>query len=134
MCFVSISMSSVCLREVTYNLKRCKMVAAVLIVLPLLFLACGECAEHPHAVLQRVVEALEKLVGFYKASYTDMNLDGVYGLKVLEGLTHFHFKSFFFFSTFRFTSLSVQSLENFRYMYAACFQKSCSCIPIKAVC
>lgn len=32
-----------------------------------------------------VIEALEKLVVFYKNSYQDFNVDGLFGLRVVEG-------------------------------------------------
>ena len=36
--------------------------------------------------LQDVLLALEKMVSYYKDTHRDMNLDGIYGLRVLEGM------------------------------------------------
>lgn len=44
-------------------------------------------------VLEDVVSAIEKGIDFYASSYKDMNIDGIFGLRVLEGLichTHTH--------------------------------------------
>ena len=59
---------------------------AVYILLPLLFTSSGCHAQDVHAILLKVVNAIERLIGYYKAGYQNMNLDGLYGLKVLEGL------------------------------------------------
>ena len=37
----------------------------------------------------RVLNALEKVVGFFAQSYQDINLDGVFGLRVAEGKLSF---------------------------------------------
>lgn len=39
----------------------------------------------PRASLEGVVYALERLVGYYKNNYKQINLDGLYGLRTLEG-------------------------------------------------
>lgn len=58
----------------------------------------GESDEHAAVSLatqslERVFKALEKLIAFYKRQYKNMILDGVYGLRVLEGkLTLFKLK------------------------------------------
>ena len=35
--------------------------------------------------LDDVLKALEKMVAFYNVTHREMNLDGIYGLRVLEG-------------------------------------------------
>lgn len=37
------------------------------------------------ADLDTVVEAIRKLINYYHSSYNHMNLDGIYGLRLLEG-------------------------------------------------
>ncbi|ELT95036.1 hypothetical protein CAPTEDRAFT_225617 [Capitella teleta] len=44
----------------------------------------GTTMEHT-AYLERLLQCLEKVVAYYKQNYADMNLDGIYGLRVLEG-------------------------------------------------
>ena len=39
--------------------------------------------------LQDVLLALKKMVSYYKETHRDMNLDGIYGLRVLEGKQKF---------------------------------------------
>ena len=39
----------------------------------------------PQPTIENVLTALEKMLTFYQNSYKDMNLDGMYGLRVLEG-------------------------------------------------
>lgn len=36
-------------------------------------------------LLQNVLGALEKMVHYYKENYMDLNIDGLFGLRVLEG-------------------------------------------------
>ena len=39
--------------------------------------------------LQDVLLALKRMVSYYKDTHRDMNLDGIYGLRVLEGRSMF---------------------------------------------
>ncbi|XP_076464882.1 uncharacterized protein LOC143296714 [Babylonia areolata] len=55
------------------------------VLLPLFFISSHGDAQTSQAVLLSVVDAIEKLVGFYKANYNDLNLDGLFGLRVMEG-------------------------------------------------
>ena len=79
-------------RDVTLLLDS-KMAAAVavIVLLSLSFSARPGCAQDTNAMLSKVVEAIEKLINFYKASFQNMNLDGIYGLKVIEGLHISHY-------------------------------------------
>ena len=38
-----------------------------------------------HVTLSKLLTAIEKLVGYYADNYQVMNLDGIFGLRVLEG-------------------------------------------------
>ena len=49
-------------------------------------LCVGDTTEH----LKRAVSAIEKLVRYYNDHYLELNLDGIYGLRVLEGETSLH--------------------------------------------
>ncbi|KAL8589752.1 hypothetical protein ACOMHN_027260 [Nucella lapillus] len=63
------------------------MVATVVcvVLLPLLFIPSDGNVQSSHTVLLSVIDAIERLIGFYKASYKYLNLDGFFGLKVVEG-------------------------------------------------
>lgn len=49
----------------------------------LCFILLSNCNEDK--VLEDVLAAVEKAVMFYNKSYTDMNIDGIFGLRMLEG-------------------------------------------------
>ena len=68
--------------------------STAVILLPLLFTVCTCTSQDNNALLLKVVGAIEKLVGFFKADYDNLNLDGVFGLKLLEGG---HWQTFLFF-------------------------------------
>ena len=36
--------------------------------------------------LQSVLQAVEKIIDFYERDYKNLNVDGLYGLRVLEGI------------------------------------------------
>ncbi|CAI9729817.1 Hypothetical predicted protein [Octopus vulgaris] len=44
-----------------------------------------DCGTATRASLENVVYSLEKLVGYYRLNYKRINLDGLYGLRILEG-------------------------------------------------
>ena len=58
---------------------------AVIVLLPLFFTSAGCRTQDVHAILLKVVDAVEKLIKFYRTSYQSLNLDGLFGLKVIEG-------------------------------------------------
>ena len=58
---------------------------AVIVLLPLFFASAGCRTQDVHAILLKVVDAIEKLIKFYRTSYQNLNLDGLFGLKVIEG-------------------------------------------------
>lgn len=62
-----------------------KMAAAKAVVFLFVFSSVCYCHDNS-ALLHKVMEAVEKLLGFYEANYQFLNLDGLYGLKVLEGV------------------------------------------------
>ena len=37
--------------------------------------------------MEVVLAAVEKAIGFYSKSYAAMNIDGIFGLRVIEGIT-----------------------------------------------
>jgi hypothetical protein len=41
--------------------------------------------DHHSAYLDQLLHCLEKVVAYYKVNYASMNLDGIYGLRILEG-------------------------------------------------
>ena len=61
------------------------MSAAVLTLV--IFSACafGSISCQNDNLLQTLLSTLEKLVNFYQNSYKGMNLDGIFGLRTLEG-------------------------------------------------
>lgn len=59
--------------------------AAVIVLLSLLSASVVGQSRDTNASLLSVVGALEKLLAFYKSEYHHMNLDGIFGLKVVEG-------------------------------------------------
>lgn len=59
---------------------------AVIVLLPLFFTSTGCHMQDAHALLLKVTGAIEKLISFYKESYQNLNLDGLFGLKVIEGM------------------------------------------------
>lgn len=63
---------------------------AVIVLLPLFFTSSDCHAQDVHAILLKVVDAVEKLISFYKTSYQNLNLDGLFGLKVVEGMAAFN--------------------------------------------
>ena len=61
------------------------MSAAVLTFVILGVCAFGTISSHDGLILQKLLSTLEKLVDFYKKAYTQMNVDGIFGLRTLEG-------------------------------------------------
>ncbi|XP_050407138.1 myb-like protein D [Patella vulgata] len=56
----------------------------VLLFLSLFMLPLLQC-ENSNSPLKRVIYSLETLIGFYRENYRDLNLDGLFGLRALEG-------------------------------------------------
>ncbi len=52
-----------------------------------LFTACliSQTTHTQHNQLNNILRAIQNMVSYYKHAHKDMNLDGIYGLRVLEG-------------------------------------------------
>jgi len=64
-------------------LKRIGVVFPTLFVLSLVSSTIADADNH--VTLSKLLTAIEKLVGYYAENYHVMNLDGIFGLRVLEG-------------------------------------------------
>ena len=68
-----------------------KMAAAVYIFALFLFLPLAK-MKSVDDYLQSVLQSIDKLIDFYQSDFQDLNVDGLFGLRVLEGNIVIYFR------------------------------------------
>lgn len=59
--------------------------AVIVWIFLLNFLLLSKTTFSSHVHLDRVLSAVEKMIEYYKKNYRDLNVDGLFGLRVIEG-------------------------------------------------